>query len=232
MKKELEIKNLFIKKNLGLILVVFAIILTALLAVSLIQPKFQQLTDTQKSKAVLEQKRDTNLATLNNLKAIDIKAEQKRLSGVDQLIPAYNDVFSSLSLIESLAISNQLTVISNRGEGVTQVNGAVTSYLIQSTFEGDYLQIRGFLESLYKSRRAIGIQNASLNLQGEQTITLNAIFYLPVSVGNVNIGTIDTVVSSLTPEEEEIIGALKDRSFVPASTASATLGRSNPFLRP
>ncbi|HEY5600601.1 MAG TPA: hypothetical protein VIK81_00760 [Patescibacteria group bacterium] len=232
MKKELEIKNLFIKKNLGLILVVFAIILTALLAVSLIQPKFQQLTDTQKSKAVLEQKRDTNLATLNNLKAIDIKAEQKRLSGVDQLIPAYNDVFSSLSLIESLAISNQLTVISNRGEGVTQVNGAVTSYLIQSTFEGDYLQIRGFLESLYKSRRAIGIQNASLNLQGEQAITLNAIFYLPVSQANFNIGTIDTVVSSLTPEEEEIIGTLKDRSFVPASTASATLGRSNPFLRP
>lgn len=231
-KKQFEINNPFLRKNLSLISIASSLLLVLLFGLLLIEPKINSQAAAYKTKMDLQKKLDANLATLENLRVINVAKERERLSSVELLIPSQNDLLSTLSLIESLANISQLSIATNRAGNIVQNGTLIQGYTVQTSLEGSYLQVKSFLELVFKSKRAIGINNTALTLQEDGSVLVSMEFYLPQAVGTVQIGTIENVITFLTSEEEKIVGELSKRSLAPTATSSATLGRTDPFAKP
>jgi len=224
-----------VKMYIGPLTLIFALLVGVLIGLAILKPAIENQKKLSAQKQDLAKKKDTMEKTLTNLKAIDYSQEQQRLADVELLIPSKSDLLQTMSFVESLAKRFGLEVLANRGaEGrVESKSKKLSGYAIQATFSGEYEKAREFLQALYQSKRAIGTSSITLAVQEDSTkISLTVTFFLPVSSETVKVDTFDSVVTSLSRKEEEMLQNLKKREIFIAATASATLGRPNPFAAP
>jgi len=223
------------KMYIGPITLTLTLLIGVLFVFKVIKPAINTQKKLFAEKRELSSKKDVMVKTLANLKAINYSEEQQRLSSVELLIPSKSDLLPMMSFVESLAKSLGLEVLANRAAGgqVVSPSKELSGYSIQATFAGDYAKVREFLQSLYRSKRAIGTNSIALAGQEDGTkVSLTTTFFLPASSETVKVDTFDSAVTSLSDKEEEMIQNLKKREIFIVATASATLGRPNPFAIP
>lgn len=208
---------------------IFLSIIAGKIVINNVSSLTQQISDNKGMENQLSAKL-TSLKTLNSPQTGD------QLKALELDLPEVNPVFEAMSKIQSVGINKDLVIGNFNSSNITSgKDNPVSTSEIDFTAEGTYAGLLAFISTLkdyFPITRFDSIKILNQNSNGISNYKLSAAVSTYWSALPSLLPSIETPVTELTSAEQTQvlkIRSLQAVNLVSTATASATMGKTNPF---
>lgn len=244
----------FITRNLTLAFPIVGAIVSMIVLVMVVWPKFQEAREIQLANRDLVLKSTQLEEKVSKLAGLDKGELEKQLVSAEQLLPSDRGTFNVVGQIEGASSSsgillNRLEVVAasiNQDPAPVPVAGGVEStqavesvsapkVQLKLTASSDYASFLGFLDTLYKSSRVLSVDDLVLSLAAESgaqirtSFSTNA-FWKPLPV---TLASIESPVEELNSNELARLSSVSQQQAtaqIPTAVPIVPLGRRDLFV--
>lgn len=226
-----EIKKV-VAKYKPVVMPVTVAISSLIITVLLIIPQLLSFFTTQDEIRQVYQRAEILEAKANELESSDALKAQASLQAVKSIMPQDPDIPTAVVILSDLASKSSLLL-----DGISYLppgEANKTSFRLSVRVSGSLNNIRAFILSLKDASRIFQVETISMRTLPSNRVEAEipvAVYFGPVTVHR----TAESIVPTLTSEEQNLLSKIENLAKVQPSTASSTLdssittGRPNPF---
>lgn len=208
------------------------VLVTVLLGFFVIFPQIGNLTSSQDKISEINKKTLVLNEKVKKLERIDENELKDKLAVVLKTLPQESDFANTLGIIQNLAAQYQFIIVNFQTSRGDDKSLKLATYGVSLDLLGPKDLVEGFINSINTNFRLMKTGRLELNFpQGrdDATVLLNVeVFY---SVLPTTIGAVDTPISELTNQDEELLQKLSSSqpTIIEEFFPTGPIGKPNPF---